>query len=152
MGQHERTAHTRTHILDRTSVPPSVPSCLFVTEGQSPVLCAERLRLRAACFGAGVTAKHDFLPLWPVSSLKVTAERRACPCSTLLLFISSILILTEMSHHCCLDECCCHNNLPSICDESAKRDSNRLFVMMQHIFKWSNQSLPMFYPPRISCV
>lgn len=31
--------HTHTHILDRTSVPPPVPSWLFVTEGQSPVLC-----------------------------------------------------------------------------------------------------------------
>lgn len=34
-------ACTHIHILDWTSVPPPVPSWVFVTEGQSPVLCGD---------------------------------------------------------------------------------------------------------------
>lgn len=54
-----------THILDGTSVPPPVPSWLFVTEGQSPVLCGERLRLRKRLVSEpGAAAKHDLVLLF----------------------------------------------------------------------------------------
>lgn len=69
--------NTSIHTLDGTSIPPPVPSWLFVTAGQSRVLCRRRLRLRnGLVLEPGAAANHDFVLLWSASSLKVTAIKR----------------------------------------------------------------------------
>lgn len=67
------TGWSNTHPLDGTSIPPPVPSWLFVTGGQSSVLCGERLRQRKRTVSEpGAGAKHDL----GLCSLKVTSIKK----------------------------------------------------------------------------